>query len=275
MIAHSIGALGLVVCGASLTHAQETATTLPVTIIAQAQNTATTEAGSSSLPSPGATVTPTPGSPDAAAILKEEESQRMLGLRPNFGTTNHMDAPALSSGQKFHLFYRAALDPWAFASTGLQAGISQAEDEFPGYGQGASGYAKRYGATFADSFSSNFFANFLYPVLLKEDPRYFRLGHGSFKHRLFYAAEQEIICHKDRGGRGFAWDNVLGAFSSGTLSNIYYPSTDRGIGLTLSRSTISLAYGGLGNLVSEFWPDISHALFKKHKKSDTDTTPAP
>src|SRR5579872_7465030 len=137
-------------------------------------------------PAPRPTATPTV-MPDSAAILKEEESQRILGLKPNFGTTNHMDAPPLTSGQKFHLFYRAALDPFVFASTGFQAGISQAENEFPGYGQGGQGYGKRYGATFADQFSSNFFANFFYPTLLKEDPRYFRMGKGGFGHRLVYS----------------------------------------------------------------------------------------
>ncbi len=214
---------------------------------------------------PRATATPA-ATPDSAAILKEEEAQRILGLKPNFGTTNYMDAPPLTSGQKFHLFYRAALDPFVFASTGFQAGISQAENEFPGYGQGGQGYGKRYGATFADQFSSNFFANFFYPTLLKEDPRYFRMGKGGFGHRLVYSVKQEFICHQDKGGRGFAWDNVLGAFTSGSLSNVYYPSTDRGAALTLSRSTISLAYGSLGNLVSEFWPDVSRKLFRHRKK---------
>jgi hypothetical protein len=147
---------------------------------------------------------------------------------------------------------------------GLQAGLSQAEDEFPGYGQGAQGYGKRFGATLADEVSSGFFSNFFYPTLLKEDPRYFRLGKGSFKHRMGYAIAQEFVCHTDSGGRSFCFENVLGAFSSGALSNVYYPSSDRGFGLTMSRSSIALGYGSLGGLVTEFWPDIHRKLFKKH-----------
>jgi hypothetical protein len=108
--------------------------------------------------------------------------------------------------------------------------------------------------------------------LLKEDPRYFRLGEGSVKHRLGYAIVQEFVCRTDSGGRSFSFENVLGAFSSGGLSNVYYPSSDRGLSLTMSRSAIALAYGSVGGLVDEFWPDISRKLFKKHNKA---AQPAP
>jgi hypothetical protein len=144
--------------------------------------------------------------------------------------------------------------------------LSQAQNEFPGYGQGAAGYGKRYGASLADQVSSNFFANFFYPVLLKEDPRYFRSGQGSIKHRIAYSLAQEFLTRTDSGHRRFNFSNVLGAFSSGGLSNLYYPSTDRGLSLTLSRSAISLAYGSVGGLIDEFWTDIDHKLFHKHPK---------
>lgn len=147
---------------------------------------------------------------------------------------------------------------------GLQAGLSQAENEFPEYGQGAEGYGKRYGASLADEVSAGFFSNFFYPALLKEDPRYFRLGQGTLKHRVGYALAQEFVCHTDKGGRSFAFSNVLGAVSAGGLSNAYYPQSDRGFGLTLSRAGIALLYGSLGGLSDEFWPDISRKLFHKH-----------
>ena len=191
----------------------------------------------------------------------------MLGVIPNFSTTNRHDAPPLSAGGKFRLFAKSAFDPVEFTVVGLQAAVSQAENEFPEYGQGAAGFGKRYGATMADQVSSGFFTNFFYPVLLKEDPRYFRLGEGSIKRRLGYALLQEVRARRDDGSRGVAWDNILGAFTSGGLSNAYYPAGDRGFGLTMSRSTISLAYGSLGGLVDEFYPDISHWLFHRHDKT--------
>jgi hypothetical protein len=199
-------------------------------------------------------------------IEKKEQSQRILGVVPQFGVTSRQDAPPLSPSGKFRLFTKAAFDPVEFGLVGLQAGISQAQDEFPSYGQGAAGYGKRYGATLADEISSGFWSNYFYPVLLKEDPRYFRSGAGSIKRRIGYAVVQEFVCHTDRGGRSFHWSNMLGAFTSGGLSNVYYPPNDRGFELTMSRSAIAVMYGSLGGLVDEFWPDISGAVFKKHKK---------
>jgi hypothetical protein len=197
-------------------------------------------------------------------IRKKEQSQRMLGVVPQFGVTSRQDAPPLTTGEKFHLFARSAFDPVEFGLVGLQAGLSQAENEFPEYGQGAEGYGKRYGASLADEVSAGFFSNFFYPALLKEDPRYFRLGQGTLKHRAVYALVEEFVCRTDKGGRSFAFSNVLGAVSAGGLSNAYYPQSDRGFGLTLSRAGIALLYGSLGGLSDEFWPDISRKLFHKH-----------
>lgn len=208
--------------------------------------------------------------PDEQEVEKREQSQRMLGVIPNFGTTSRQDAPPLSAKSKFRLFYKSAFDPVEFSLVGLQAGISQANDEFPEYGQGAAGFGKRFGSTFADEVSSNFFGNYFYPVLLKEDPRYFRLGKGSIKHRLGYALLQQFECHTDKGGRSFAWDNVLGAFTSGGLSNAYYPPAERGFGLTMSRSAIAVGYGSLGGIVDEFYPDIIRGFFHRHQKQPAD-----
>ena len=175
----------------------------------------------------------------------------MLGI-PQFAVTNRSNAPPLKPKEKFHLFYKSAFDPVQFVLVGAQSGISQAENTFPAYGQGASGYGKRYGAAFTDAVSSGFFTIFFYPTVLKEGPRYFRLGQGSFKHRLGYALSQQFIAHKDRGGRTFNWSNTLGALSAGSISNAYYPEEDRGFGLTMSRAGISLLYGSAGGLAASF-----------------------
>ena len=189
-------------------------------------------------------------------IERREQSQRMLGVIPQYSVTSRHDAPALTPSEKFRLMARGTINPFEFVATGLQAGLSQATDEFPEYGQGAEGYGKRYGASFADQTSSQFFSNFFYPVLFKEDPRYFRLGEGTFKHRIVYSLEQEFVVVKDDRSRGFNFSNVLGAFTSGSISNLYYPEAERGWSNTMSRSAIALAYGSAGGLIDEFWPDV-------------------
>jgi hypothetical protein len=202
-------------------------------------------------------------SQDETAVEKKEQSERTFGVVPHFGTTDRMDAPPLKPGGKFKLFAKTSFDPAIIAIAAAQAGLSQADDQFGGYGQGAEGYGKRFGAAFADEVSAGFFGNFLYPTLFKQDPRYFRLGHGGFRHRFGYSLAQELVCHTDSGGRTFNASAVLGAFTAGGVSNLYYPSDDRGFKLTMSRSGLALAYASIGNLLSEFWPDIKRKVFKK------------
>lgn len=239
------------------------------------------------------TPNPKEKSEEEKAIERREQSQRVLGVVPFFGVTSRQNALPLTSREKFHLFAKSAFDPVAIGVVGVQAAISQGENEFPAYGQGAVGYGKRFGASLADEVSAGFWTNYFYPVLLKEDPRYFRLGEGSSWHRIVYSAEQEFVCHKDSGGRGFNFSNVLGAFTSGAISNAYYPGNslirtipatatspavpvyedDRGAVLTLSRSVIALGYDMMGGLFDEFWPDIHEKLFHKHKQGTIDPAP--
>jgi hypothetical protein len=225
-------------------------------------------------------------------IERKEQSQRVLGVIPDFGVTSRQNASPLTQGEKFHLFAKSAFDPATIGIVGLQAGLSQGENEFPAYGQGAQGYGKRFGASLADEVSAGFWTNYVYPTLLKEDPRYFRLGEGGFGRRLVYSLVQEIVCHTDRGGRSFGFSNVLGAFTSGAISNLYYPGNtlirtipatsttpaipvyenDRGAVLTLSRAAIALGYGTIGGVFDEFWPDIQRKISRRHNR-ETESTP--
>lgn len=242
-------------------------------------------------PSPRPTTPPGTKSEEELKIQREEQRQRMLGVLPQFGVTSRQDASALTSREKFHLFAKSAFDPVTIGVVGVQAAVSQGENEFPAYGQGAQGYGKRFGASLADEVSSGFWSNYFYPVVLKEDPRYFRLGEGSFMRRFSYSVAQEVVCHTDKGGRAFNFSNVLGAFTSGAISNAYYPGRtlirttpatatspaipvyedDRGAVLTISRTAIALGYGTIGGLFDEFWPDVQKRFF--HKRNPESVAP--
>src|SRR5579864_9422248 len=64
-------------------------------------------------------------------VEKQEQSQRMLGVIPQFGTTSRLNAPPLTSGEKFHLFAKSAFDPVELSVVGLQAAVSQGEPNSP------------------------------------------------------------------------------------------------------------------------------------------------
>ncbi len=206
--------------------------------------------------------------------LKQEEKQRILGVVPNFSTTDIQDAAPLTAKQKFQLDLRSSLDPFEFVFAGLDAGEEQAEDTFPGYGQGAAGYAKRFGASYADTFDGGLWGNAILPVLLHEDPRYFRKGSGPFMNRFLYSAWTTIWCKRDNGNWGPNYANVAGNFVAGGISNLYYPQSDRGVELTLTRALTVTAEGAIGSEFVEFWPDISRHLFKRHFEKIQDQPPA-
>ena len=187
----------------------------------------------------------------------------MLGVLPEFAVTDRKNAPPLTVGAKFHLFYKTALDPSEFAITGIQAGISQADNSLPAYGQGATGYGKRYGAAFADQGSSGFFANFFYPVLFKQDPRYFRPGTGTFWSRFRTAVSQIVVSRKDSGKRTFNAPEFLGNAIAVGISNSYSPNL-RTWGNSTEKLGLMIGTDMIANVVKEFGPDLKERFFPRH-----------
>lgn len=202
-----------------------------------------------------------------AEELNQEEHQRLLGVLPTFNVVLGGTAPPLTPKQKFSLFFHTVIDPAQFVVTGLDAGIEQAQDQFPAYHYGFTGYMKRYAASYADSFDGNLFGNAILPSLLHQDPRYFRLGHGTFSHRLGYALASTVRCKGDNGHWQFATANIAGNLIGGAISNAYYPAENRGLGLTFQRGFIVTAEGSIGGLLDEFYPDAIAYLKRHHHHS--------
>jgi hypothetical protein len=185
--------------------------------------------------------------------IKEEEKQRVLGFVPNFYVSYVPDAAPLTSKQKFELAWKTTVDPVTFVLTGAVAGIQQANNVFSGYGQGAQGYGKRYGADYADSVTSIFIGSAILPSLLKQDPRYFYKGSGSTRSRFLYAIANSVICKGDNGRWQANYSNVLGSLAAGGLSNLYYPAQDRqGAALTFENAALEIGASAAANLLQEF-----------------------
>ncbi len=197
--------------------------------------------------------------------LKAEKKQRLLGIMPAFNTVESDEAVPLRASQKFDLWFHAAIDPFTFAVAGIDAGIEQAEDTYPEYSQGMEGFAKRFGAGYADNVDGNFWGNAVLPSLLHQDPRYFRLGHGSAKRRLWYAALSTVRCKSDKGKWQPNVSNVGGNLIGGAIANVYYPASDRGVGLIFERGFTVTAEGAFGALAFEFYPDAIRYLERHHQ----------
>ena len=188
----------------------------------------------------------------AEAEIKDEEKQRVLGIIPNFYVSYVPDAAPLDSKQKFELAWRSTFDPVTFVVTAGVAGIQQANNTFSGYGQGAQGYGKRYGASFADLITGTFIGGAILPSLLKQDPRYFYRGTGGVRSRALYAIANAVICKGDNKRWQANYSSMLGSLAAGGISNLYYPASDRGAGLTFENAAIGIGATAAANLLQEF-----------------------
>lgn len=185
--------------------------------------------------------------------LKVEEKQRVLKVIPNFYVSYIPDAAPLNSKQKFELAWKTLIDPVSFVVTGAVAGVQQSQNSFAGYGQGAQGYAKRYGASYGDLASGTLIGAAILPSLLKQDPRYFYKGTGSKRSRILYALANSVICKGDNGHWQTNYSSILGNLAAGGLSNLYYPADDRnGARLTFENAAIGIGATGAVNLFEEF-----------------------
>jgi hypothetical protein len=182
-----------------------------------------------------------------------EEQQRVLGVLPNYYVSYAKNAMPLTSRQKFQLAFRSNVDPFTFLLTGVYAGVEQAANTLPGYGQGMQGYGKRFGANYADTVVSNTIGGAILPSLFRQDPRYFYKGTGSVRARAEYAIATGFICKGDNMHWQFNYSGVLGALAAGGISNLYYPQSDRnGVALTFENLGVGLAESAVQNLFQEF-----------------------
>jgi hypothetical protein len=185
--------------------------------------------------------------------IKQEESQRVFGLIPNFYVAYFHDPAPLTSKQKFKLAWKSTMDPMTFVLTGVLAGGQQARNDPSSYGQGLEGFGKRYGATYTGLFTSTFIGDAILPSLLKQDPRYFYKGTGSVRARILYAIANTVICKGDNGHWQANYSGILGDIAGGALSNFYYPADGRTrVEVTFRNAGIRIGLTAAGNLLQEF-----------------------
>jgi hypothetical protein len=187
---------------------------------------------------------------------------RLFWIMPNFLTVENADnIPPLTAGQKFKVVGRSLIDPSEFALIGFVAGLGQASDSNPTYGQGAQSYAKRYGTSYADNAVENFMASAVLPSLLHQDPRYYQLGHGSFVRRAGHALARVVITRTDSGKEQFNYSEVFGAGIAAAISTYtYHPESECSFGNVASVWSTQIGWDVATYMIKEFWP----GLRKKH-----------
>jgi Carboxypeptidase regulatory-like domain len=194
-----------------------------------------------------------PESVIAQEQIKQEEQQRVLGVLPNFYVTYLPNPAPLNAHQKFQLALKSTIDPVTFGVVAAIAGIEQEDGQFSGFGTGAEGYAKRYGASYADVAVGTFLGSAVLPSVFKQDPRFLYKADGSSRSRVLYALAAAVICKGDNGRWQPNYSNIFGNIGAGAISNVYYPPQDRnGVALTFESAAIGIGATAAANLLQEF-----------------------
>jgi len=234
-------------------------------------------------PPPESQQSPTPPAPTGNPCQNKDKTaqpqkqgapnnDRVFFVMPNFLTVeNESQAKPLHWKEKFAITAKGVFDPYEFAVVGILAGIRQADNAYPAFGQGFVGYAKRYGTAMADQVDGNFMVGAVYPTILRTDPRYFQLGKGSFLHRTGYAISRIFVTRKDSGGHTFNFSESLGNGTAIAISNFYYPAADRGFSSSLDDWGVQMGIDALGNELKEFWPDLHRMIeHRRHRAAPSD-----
>jgi hypothetical protein len=195
----------------------------------------------------------------ATEEVKIAEKQRIFGIFPNFYVVYEPNPAPLTTKLKFRLALRVAIDPITFVGVGVLSGAQQAGDT-PDYGQGAQGFAKRYGANAVDGFTDIMIGGAILPSLLHQDPRYFYQGTGTIKSRIRHAVLNPFVCKGDNGEWQPNYSSIGGDLGSSAISNTYYPKSNRGAGLVFGNFAILTAERVATSLAQEF---ILHRLTHK------------
>ncbi len=191
---------------------------------------------------------------EAAQIeVHQELQQRVLGFIPNFYVTYGKDPAPLFAKQKFHLAARSVIDPVTIFGVAFLAGIYQAADVPGGYGQGAAGYGRRFGAAYGDVVFGTFIGSAILPSVLHQDPRYFYQGTGTTKSRLAHALENAVVARNDRTKK---WEpnysGIIGSFAAAGISYTYTPAKDRGAGIYLTDALVRVGESSVAGILQEF-----------------------
>ena len=200
----------------------------------------------------------------APGKTEQGEDRYAYGVLPNYRTAEKsaMGTP-LSSKQKMTI---AVKDSFALPLFGLgaaYAGLYQLENSHPQFGQGVGGYAKRLGTSYTDQVLGNLMTEGIYPSLLKQDPRYFRMAEGTKKSRVGYALTRIFVTRTDSGKSAVNYSELLGNATAAAIGLSYYTDNRNVPDFMLNWGT-QLGTDATSQVLKEFWPDVKRWWHNRH-----------
>ena len=204
-----------------------------------------------------------PQAPQAAD--GEVVDKRIAGVLPNYRTANLTDNyTPISTHRKLVIACKDSFDYPLVLIGGIFAGFGQLSNADPSYGQGGAGFGKRLAAGYGDQMIGNMMTEGFFPMMLHEDPRYFRMGsgRGGVGKRLGYALTRIFVTYTDSGGKRFNFSEVVGNSAGVALTMAYHPDY-RTVHDGANKLVVQLGTDALSQVLKEFWPDVKHKLFSR------------
>jgi hypothetical protein len=196
----------------------------------------------------------------------ETESKRIFGIIPNYRTSPTLkDYMPLTPKEKWTIAAEDSFDRGTFVLAAAFGAQGQLFDSNPSFGHGLKGYSRYYAASFADWVAGDVMTEAVFPIILRQDPRYFRRGEGGGRSRLEYSVGQIFWTHTDSSGTGFNYSEIVGNAAAVALSNLYYRD-NRTVGNALSKLAVQVGVDMAANILKEFSPDFARAVARKPRK---------
>jgi hypothetical protein len=170
--------------------------------------------------------------------------------------------PALTVKEKLRLHAEQTASPGFAVEMAAYAGVLHGLDTPRVWGQGGRSYANRVASAAGATAIRNVFA-FVLDSALDEDPRYRRKGSGNVFARLGHAAGETFVTRTDAGRTRFSTWRFGSAVGAAYLSNMWYPDRLNTFSSGLEQGASTIGLDLLGNIGSEFWPDVKHAIFRR------------
>ncbi len=202
--------------------------------------------------------------PHSTTNLSQQQPKRILGFMPNYRAVSAGEIPPPPSPrQAFHLATVNSFDYSSILFGGLTSLLAEGTNTHPDLGKGVPGFWGYYWRGFLDKTDGNYLVIYAMPSLTHEDLRYYALGHGGFKRRVFYAASSVLIARDYQGRKVFSISEVAGRGAAQGLSLFYYSDQDNTVSAVASRYGYSIGRDAITATFREFWPDIAtHILHR-------------
>jgi hypothetical protein len=192
------------------------------------------------------------------------KNDRLFMVVANYATVEHPTViTPLHAKEKFKLGAEDAFDTYSIPLAALLAAIAQAKNDDASWGQGWVAYSKRLAAGYGDTVIGSFMTTGVFPSMLHEDPRYFRLGTGTKKARSWYALKRILVIRNDRGGSEFNFSEFGGNATAAAISLTYHSRADLNFSSWAGDFGTQIAIDVIANQAKEFWPDIRKKVLHK------------